>query len=328
MLLAEVEDVAGRIGTARLELPVALPTYGQAAPMTFGVGQLANDRVLLSAFVTIGGPGEDAAAKIAGGGESEDAMISRTGADGPVALKSLYSVLLQVVGGGSVSGTVPAGSGTIYKFANCTYVCKAIFDTSVIGSSELTLTATPATGYVFTGWLGAACPGTGTCKFTVSGPATITATFAPTTMAPGGILPVTFDIDANLRQDALTDALLATRYLSGLSEAAIVSDALGAGAQRGGAGQPTISGYLGAIRPVLDVDGNGVADVLTDGLLISRYQFGLRGASLITGAVGAGAARTTAAQIEAYLASPCGAGIDLHLDRKQRGHQAGHRRSI
>ena len=143
----------------------------------------------------------------------------------------------------------------------------------------------------------------------MSGAATITATFAPATMAPGGILPVTFDVDASLRQDALTDGLLATRYLSGLTEAAIVNNALGAGALRGGAGQPTISGYLGVIRPVLDVDGNGVADVLTDGLLISRYQFGLRGASLITGAVGAGATRTTAAQIEAYLASPCGAGI-------------------
>ena len=52
----------------------------------------------------------------------------------------------------------------------------------------------------------------------------------------------------------------------------------------------------------MDIDQNGQVDPLTDGLLLLRYMFGLRGAALIQGAVAAGAPRNTAALIEAYLA--------------------------
>ena len=50
----------------------------------------------------------------------------------------------------------------------------------------------------------------------------------------------------------------------------------------------------------------GVADAVgvgncTDGLMLIRYLFGLRGPALIANAIGAGAARTTAAAIEAYI---------------------------
>lgn len=51
----------------------------------------------------------------------------------------------------------------------------------------------------------------------------------------------------------------------------------------------------------MDVDQNGKVDALTDGLLMLRYFFGLRGAALINGAIANGAARNTAAAIEAYL---------------------------
>jgi len=53
----------------------------------------------------------------------------------------------------------------------------------------------------------------------------------------------------------------------------------------------------------LDVDGNGSTDALTDGVVILRYLFGFRGTSLTAGAVGTGATRSTAAQIEPYVAS-------------------------
>ena len=59
--------------------------------------------------------------------------------------------------------------------------------------------------------------------------------------------------------------------------------------------------YLDLIRPALDIDGNGTADALTDGLLVIRYLFGLRGASLIAGAVEPLATRKTATDIEAYI---------------------------
>jgi hypothetical protein len=50
-----------------------------------------------------------------------------------------------------------------------------------------------------------------------------------------------------------------------------------------------------------DVDGNGVVGPLTDTLLALRYAFGFRGATLISGAVGAGCTRCDAPSIEAYL---------------------------
>jgi hypothetical protein len=54
----------------------------------------------------------------------------------------------------------------------------------------------------------------------------------------------------------------------------------------------------------LDVDGNGSNDALTDGLLVIRYLFGLRGEALISGAISADATRTTAADIEDFLKAP------------------------
>jgi hypothetical protein len=55
------------------------------------------------------------------------------------------------------------------------------------------------------------------------------------------------------------------------------------------------------IALTLDVDGNGLVDPLTDSLMILRYTFGFRGATLISGAVGPGCTRCDAPSIEAYI---------------------------
>jgi hypothetical protein len=52
---------------------------------------------------------------------------------------------------------------------------------------------------------------------------------------------------------------------------------------------------------VADIDGNGSTDALTDGLILLRYLFGLRGENLISGAISSDATRTTQEQIEQYL---------------------------
>ena len=52
-----------------------------------------------------------------------------------------------------------------------------------------------------------------------------------------------------------------------------------------------------------DIDGNGAVDALTDGLMLLRYLFGLRGDMLIGGAVSPDATRSTAADIEGYIQS-------------------------
>ncbi|MGB2172745.1 MAG: leucine-rich repeat protein [Porticoccaceae bacterium] len=51
----------------------------------------------------------------------------------------------------------------------------------------------------------------------------------------------------------------------------------------------------------LDIDQNGSFDALTDGLILLRYAFGLRGDSLINGVIDTNANRTTAVEIEAYI---------------------------
>ena len=53
----------------------------------------------------------------------------------------------------------------------------------------------------------------------------------------------------------------------------------------------------------MDIDGNGEADALTDGLLLLRYLFGLRDENLIDGVIAPDATRMSASEIEAYLDS-------------------------
>ena len=62
------------------------------------------------------------------------------------------------------------------------------------------------------------------------------------------------------------------------------------------------SAVLTLAPPVsLDADGNGVAQGATDGVLIARYLFGFTGTTLTNGAIGTGATRTTATDIQTYL---------------------------
>ena len=117
-------------------------------------------------------------------------------------------------------------------------------------------------------------------------------------------LVATLDVDASIsatKYDSLTDGLLTIRYLFGLTGASLIGNAIGATATRKDAA--AIKTYLDAIRASLDIDGNGSVDALTDGLLVIRYLFGLRGTSLMQGAIAAGATRITAAQIESYIAT-------------------------
>jgi Protein of unknown function (DUF1566) len=118
------------------------------------------------------------------------------------------------------------------------------------------------------------------------------------------IVIATLDVDASItasKYDALTDGLLIIRYLFGLTGTSLTNGALGGTATR--TDPAVIKTYLDGIRTSLDIDANGTADALTDGLLILRYMFGLRGTSLIAGAVDPLGSRNTAAAIEAYIQS-------------------------
>jgi hypothetical protein len=194
---------------------------------------------------------------------------------------------LTVALAGSGTGTVASGVAGIACPGDCAQTYPA--------GTPVVLTATATGGSVFTGWLGG-CKGTGaTCNVTVNSATAVSATFA----APG--TPTTLDIDlsaSGTRYDALTDGLLVVRGLLGWSGTALTGGALGATANRT---TPTaIGSYLADIRPLLDVDGNGQADALTDGVLIMRSLFGLTGAALTDDAIGPGATRTPE-QIQTHL---------------------------
>jgi hypothetical protein len=88
------------------------------------------------------------------------------------------------------------------------------------------------------------------------------------------------------------------RYLFGVTGTTLTAGALGAGATRDA---DEIVAWLDACPDDLDVDGNGEHEALSDGLLLLRYLFGLRGDALITGAVGQGCTRCDAASIEAHI---------------------------
>ena len=72
-----------------------------------------------------------------------------------------------------------------------------------------------------------------------------------------------------------------------------------------GASMPTTVTVVCAPPPalaVLDIDGNGLVEATSDGLLLLRYLLGLRGSALTSGALGVCASRDAAA-IESYLAT-------------------------
>nr|MBP8296882.1 Ig-like domain-containing protein [Burkholderiales bacterium] len=190
------------------------------------------------------------------------------------------SLTVVINGGGVVTGTG----------INCPGACSA---TPPAGSS-IALSASAGSGKVFTGWLGGGCTGVGACAVSIDAAKTVSATFAPS-----GSLPARIDVDLNGQYDALTDGMVVLRYLYGMSGPALTNGAIGAGAFR--ADPATLKTFLDNIAPQLDIDGNGLADPRTDGLMVVRYLFGLRGTSLIQGAIGTGAKRTTAPQVESYI---------------------------
>ena len=109
------------------------------------------------------------------------------------------------------------------------------------------------------------------------------------------------DVDGNGERDALTDGLLALRYLFGFTDTTLIEGAVGNNATRATAAQ--IEAYLQTNLAQLDIDNDDNTDALTDGLLVLRYLFGFEGNALLQGAISSGATRTGATEIEAYIES-------------------------
>jgi len=114
------------------------------------------------------------------------------------------------------------------------------------------------------------------------------------------VLNGSLDIDGNGLVGALTDGILLERYLLNFTDANLIKNAIGSGATRTTA--TAIKAYLQEnLLKIYDIDGNGLAGALTDGILMIRYLLNFSDANLIKNAIGSGATRTTATAIKAYL---------------------------
>jgi hypothetical protein len=70
---------------------------------------------------------------------------------------------------------------------------------------------------------------------------------------------------------------------------------------QGGNGYGVFARLFRIATPVLDVDGNGSLDPLTDRIVVLRYLFGFTGTALTSGAVADDCTRCDAAVIKSYL---------------------------
>jgi hypothetical protein len=106
--------------------------------------------------------------------------------------------------------------------------------------------------------------------------------------------------DGSSETDALTDGLLILRHMFGFTGTALTNNTVQTDCIFCDA--TAISNRLDNLQTELDIDGNGINDALTDGLLIIRYLFEIRGNSLTLDAVSNNCTRCDSATIEVYLA--------------------------
>jgi subtilisin-like proprotein convertase family protein len=115
-----------------------------------------------------------------------------------------------------------------------------------------------------------------------------------------GTIPAgSLDMDGNGQYDALTDGLLLLRGMFGLTGNSMTNGAVATNALYTTAAE--IEPRINVLGELADIDGNGQADALTDGLLVLRYLFGLRDSVLVNGVVSPNGTRVTSAEIQDHM---------------------------
>jgi hypothetical protein len=109
-----------------------------------------------------------------------------------------------------------------------------------------------------------------------------------------------WDLDGNGSADALTDGLVMLRYMFGIRDEALLDSVV---ADDTPLTDEDIKTRIETMHSNGDIDNSSQVDALTDGLLLLRYLFGIRGDSLILDVVAETAERSTAIAIESYIQS-------------------------
>ena len=102
-------------------------------------------------------------------------------------------------------------------------------------------------------------------------------------------IPLSLDLDGDLTHDALTDGLLILRKMFGLDGSALITGTISLQAEFSSAEE--IKERISHLGDLIDADGSGQIDALTDGLLILRFLFGLEGDDLTRGVLAPDATR-------------------------------------
>ena len=223
-----------------------------------------------------------------------DQMFNRT-----AAVAAANSSCLPIVSTSTYTVTATAGPNGSISPASQT----------VTHGATATLTVTPNTGYSASA---TGCGGSLDGTTYTTGPITADCTVSASFSAITHTVTATAGPNGSISPASQTVTHGATATLTLTPDAGYTASATGCGGTLTGTtyttGPITADCTVSATFTLqssctLDVDGNGQADALTDGLLTIRYLFGFRGATLIDGAVDAGCTRCTAPEIEAYLDS-------------------------
>lgn len=128
--------------------------------------------------------------------------------------------------------------------------------------------------------------------------------------APSGVLDATYGNSGRYAYAAPHSPFSGlVAQLTTMDETANGRILVGGFCRQGAIDRPCVRRYLGSTVHVaactMDIDGDGVVNPATDGLLLTRISLGIKGSAALAGALGASATRTTWTQVRDYLFSEC-----------------------
>jgi hypothetical protein len=111
-----------------------------------------------------------------------------------------------------------------------------------------------------------------------------------------------WDFDSNNNDDALTDGLLFLRYNFGLTGDSLTDGVVSEDSETTSFEiEQNLYNLVKNNSQIADIDGNGYIDALSDGLILFRYLFGMRGESLTRGSMHLSSKRVHSNEIEDYF---------------------------